>query len=261
MQSNETPIIKHLNDFPTGKIIAFEGLDCSFKETNYKKIVNELERVKLQKGGILFKASFPRYGNPYAKPSNDFLSDNIRRNFIKEYPMAIKTLFSIDRMAYWQNHEYCIDGNNFNKFDFLNKSCFVFDRYTLSNSIYNPMNKSSVEIEDIVFEKKYFGTPLPNIIIWMNMCDKYMLKDIISQKKVKDFNELDINYIIDVWERSQDLFKNHMAYFKDIHINVINIECLGCDEDGDTIIRSEVDIYNDIVDGINNAITPTRIGG
>lgn len=242
----------HLMEFPSGEIISFEGLDCSFKETNYNKFVNQLYNIK-KTDDLLFTESFPRYGNTYAEPLTGFLRNNMRRSAIKNNPMAVKSLFAIDRMNYWThyyNNEF--DKNKLCRLDFLNNnSCFVFDRYTLSNTIYNPLNGSSVQNDDVIFEKKHFGIPLPTIVIWMNMSNYYMLDQLLSKKKGKDYNETDTGYIREVWERSQDLFNNHKEYLINNNIYLINIECLTVDNDGDPIIRTEKDIFENIIIEIN----------
>lgn len=49
--------------FPKGLIIAFEGLDCSFKETNYKEFASRLVRDYPSKQDFIITESFPRYQN------------------------------------------------------------------------------------------------------------------------------------------------------------------------------------------------------
>ena len=57
-----------------GKIIAFEGLDCSFKETNYKKFTENLKKnYELKEGEDLVTESFPRYDNDITIPLKKWL--------------------------------------------------------------------------------------------------------------------------------------------------------------------------------------------
>ena len=136
------------------KIIAFEGLDCSFKETNFKSFVHSLYTVRDEKGFAIHTESFPRYGYWAAKPAECWLNGKYDRNILQHYPMAKCALYNVDRMDYWLSK----NEDGITNLDLLNSEdkfhYFIFDRYILSNTIYNPIHPGEVHIEDFVFEVK-----------------------------------------------------------------------------------------------------------
>ena len=82
-----------------GIIIAFEGVDCSFKETNYNEFV---KRIKAEYGeDKIFTESFPRYGNESAVGVEKWLQGKFDRDHLIKYPLAVNSLYSMDRLSYW----------------------------------------------------------------------------------------------------------------------------------------------------------------
>lgn len=208
-------------------IIAFEGLDCSFKETNYKEFLMKLRSMRLKPGFNIYSESFPRYGNWACKPVEKWLDGSLDRNVLKAYPKAVDSLYSIDRFAYW--YEANEDGNR--RIDRLNDTSafnyFVFDRYNLSNTIYNPIHPGEVHIEDFVFDRDNFAIPNPDVIVWMRMRSFDVLLDLLYKKKNKDQNELDIEFLRGVWERSEQVI--HSTIFKHLGIKLVVVDCLNED--------------------------------
>lgn len=121
--------------FPRGQIIAFEGLDCSFKETNFKQFIDYLKlEYPKESERCLVTASFPRYGFGACFMVEQFLNNRIdSTRFRANFSDTVCSFYSIDRLDFW-NHFYNFNGINLTYLDIarLPQSCFVFDRYSLS---------------------------------------------------------------------------------------------------------------------------------
>ena len=205
-------------------IIAFEGLDCSFKETNFKFFVSHLREMRDESGFEIHTESFPRYGTLPAVPAENWLNGVYNRNILKHYPMAVNALYSFDRMDYWLRK----DENGITNLDRLNAKdkfhYFVFDRYILSNTIYNPIHPGKVHLEDIIYNTDEFSIPRPNLIVWMRMRNFDVLTKLLAQKQNKDKNELDIDFMRKVWERSEQIINSDI--FKKSNIRLEVVDCL-----------------------------------
>ena len=206
-------------------IIAFEGLDCSFKETNYNSYLSMLKYMRHGDYWGIHSESFPRYGHWSAKALEKWLDGSFDRTMLKQHPKAVDSFYSIDRFSYW----YEKSNNGDRKIDLLNNDdgkfhYFVFDRYNLSNAIYNPIHPGEVNIEDFTLDSDIYGIPNPNVIVWMRMKNFDVLVDLLNKKKNKDSNENDIEFIRSVWERSEQIIKSDI--FDKLGIKLIVVECL-----------------------------------
>ena len=230
--------------FPGGMIISFEGLDCSFKETNCKAFYKRLsESIDNDKKHVFFD-SFPRYDKRSSFFVKKWLKGEYDRDYLRKYPYAINSFYSIDRLDYWfEEIEFDDLKNNrlyfYNRFRQTEEACFIFDRYNFSNAIYNPKNKRP-SVKDFTFDYLNFGIPQPDIVVWMRMRDFNVLEDLVKGKRNKDKNEKDISFLKSAWKSSEFILKyNHP---KDVGVHMVVIECL--DQNGN--IRSKEDIENDV---------------
>ena len=234
--------------FPSGLIIDFEGLDCSFKETNHKAFVDRL-REESGTPDKIWTESFPRYGYNWAVEGvNKWLNGSLDREHLMKHPEAVDSFYSIDRLSYWFETE---EGKpNTPRIKHLEGcgNCFVFDRYTVSNAIYNPIHGDMTSVDDLDFDTRIFGIPMPNIVVWMRMRDFDVLKTLLAQKKNKDKNELDTTFIQKVWERSEYVIKNNL--FDKVDVRLVVIECLN--EDGS--IRSKEELAEDVWNQVMNCV-------
>lgn len=233
---------------PNHTIIAFEGLDCSFKETNFKAFVNHLRDMRDPSGFNIITESFPRYGSHAAYHLEQWLGNHYDRNLLKAHPSAVDSFYSIDRFDYWYhkpNYEDAGDPSDYRWIDIVdgkvatNKfTYFVFDRYNLSNTIYNPIYPG-VDIRDFTFDRDIYAIPNPNIVVWMRMRSFEILCDLLAQKQNKDANELDIEFLRGVWERSEAIIKSDI--FDKLGIKLIVADCI--DEDLNIKSREEIRKY------------------
>ena len=208
-------------------IIAFEGLDCSFKETNYNSFVFHLREMRSPMGFKIHTENFPRYGNKACIAAERWLNGSYDRAMLKQHPKAVCSFYSIDRLDYW----YKKKSDGIRRIELLNDTekfhYFVFDRYSLSNPIYNPLHPGEINIEDFVFDRDIYGIPNPTKVVWMRMKNFDVLAGLIAQKENKDQNELDIEFIRGVWERSEQIIASDI--FDKLGIELIVVDCLNND--------------------------------
>ena len=233
---------------PSGMIIAFEGLDCSFKETNYREYCRRLTTGNPNMK--IFVESFPRYNSDSSLFIKRWLNGDIDRNHLMKHSRAVDSFYSLDRLSYWydknQDSSMMIE-------HLAQNACFIFDRYNFSNAIYNPINGNMPTIDDFMLDTKDFGVPNPDIVVWMHMRDFSVLENLVRQKNNKDANEKDLNFLKTVWERSEYVLKK--KYLKKIGVKCIVIECI--DQNGN--IRSKEDIANDVWNSIENTIRKIKL--
>lgn len=214
-------------------IIAFEGLDNCFKETNYNTFVHNLELRDKTEHYKIHTESFPRYSHPITEGIKEWLHDKLNRKIMKHYPAAICSTYSIDRFSYWyenkpdgtMNSDYLVPSEENQDFHY-----FIFDRYSLSNALYNPIFNNDYTFEDnfiqnINFDNKYFGVPNPNIVVWMRAKSFDVLSDMIANKTNKDKNEMDLDFLHSVWLRSEYMVRNKQTLEK-LGIKLIVIDIL-----------------------------------
>ena len=125
------------------------------------------------------------------------------------------------------------------------ESVFLFDRYSSSNAIYNPMkDQNNVSVEDLLYDEKVYGVPTPDIVVWMRMKSFDVLRQLIAEKANKDLNELDTSFIQGVWERSERAIQTNV--FASAGIDLIVIDVLN----EDNTIKSRSEIADEIWDRI-----------
>ena len=227
------------------KIIAFEGLDCSFKETNCKAYIDYLRESHAEN---IWTASFPRYNEPSSMFVRKWLGleeDKFDKDVCKKHPMARDSFYAMDRFCYWFEKDYTgksrMDIVLSDEYRFYT---FIFDRYTLSNAIYNPIY-TGIDIRDFSFDRDVYGIPLPDVVVWMRMKNFDVLKGLIAKKENKDELELDTEFLYKTWLRSEEIIKSDV--FKQLGIKLVVIDCLN----EDNSIKSRDEIF-DLIKGIAN---------
>lgn len=181
-----------------GKLITFEGLDASGKETNIKKIEKELNN----KGYNTIVFQYPNYDSVIGKIIANYLQGKYNTENFSVSKEIISAVFAADRAK---------DSNKIN--EYLNKGYIVLcDRYTYSN-IYNlsklPENewdKYFEWFEDLEFN--CMNVIKPDYNIYLHVDPNISIKRIIERGK-REYQEgnKDIN------ESDNDLlFKTSKAY-------------------------------------------------
>lgn len=222
-----------------GKIIEFEGLDGSFKETNAKTLYDYLKK----KGYKVNIVSFPRYDCDSSHFVKQMLSgvygvqDNIN-------PQIINMCYALDRYDYIET---------FNVRDRIeNGEWFIFDRYTGSSLLYQSANiidpKTRKSFRDEMYNLEYniLNLPKPDIVIAMKSNLDMTVKS-ISTKEKNDAFERNITYLKRITQIYDEVIEQYGWY----EINVV--DKTGCK------FRSKEDIFNDIFTLLNNKIFTSQI--
>ena len=229
--------------FIKGMIIAFEGVDCSFKETNYKEFCNRLIKEKDSSINI-FQESFPRYNMKSSFFIKEWLNGIYDRSMLKENPSIINTFYCLDRFDYWYG------SNRINLLEQGN-NCFIFDRYTYSSAFHNSTSGPGMypSYDDFNFEYENFKIPKPHITVLMRMKDFSVLEESIRAKKEKDCNENDISFIRNSWEKLEQIVANTYNYSLNTGTEFVVIDCI--DNEGN--IKSKEQLAKDVWNGIGKA--------
>ena len=243
--------------FPAHKIIVFEGLDNSFKSTNFTSFVEQMMKfpywITEGKNCRIITEKFPRYGTQCAVGVEKWLDGSFDRDHMKNYPEAINVQYSTDRLAYWYESVHGGERNINKLYDKENIACFVFDRYNTSNAIYNPFVGNDTTVDDLTFDRDSFGIPQADIVVFFRMKSFEVLTSLIAEKQDKDENELDTTFIREVWERAERAISKP-EMFKKADIDLIVIEVLNDDNSIKTKDQLAKEVWNTITKKLKEEI-------
>ena len=175
-----------------GILIEFEGLDCSFKETNSKALKDYIAN-KTNREVVLI--SYPNYESESSYFIRQYLGGKYDKDPNNVNPSVSHLFYSLDRYDHWMTKVKPIYDNG---------GIIVSDRYTLSNIIYQT---AKLEVSDFANKYKYIeeiknlehkvmGLPCPDIAILMDM--PYEISRRLMDKKNAD----------DIHEKSNDYMKH-----------------------------------------------------
>lgn len=207
-------------------IIAIDGLDCSFKETNCHKLMTYLNETLLpNKQTYLF--SFPSYNETRGYFASNYLS-GIYGPINSIDPTLASIFYLMDFYdTYHKNLDLFENPNNI----------IILDRWTLANKLYHPvkdLNKFTDILVDICYIESKFKLPEPDGKIFLN--NLYDIpKQLRHEKNNGDIHESDDTYMELVYHYAT----NTAAQF-DYNI----IDCF----DENNNISSRDEIFNKILD-------------
>ena len=208
-----------------GKLIVIEGTDGSGKETQSKRLEQEL----LNRGIKAIRLSFPSYGEKSAGPVEMYLSGELGdRDSIS--PFEISMYYAIDRSCTmrWLNIEE----------ELLNGVWVICDRYAESNIVYQTSQlKSTTDkllLADKIMDLEYnkLKIPVPDYVIFLKLRREISKSLIDKRGERKDIHETDENLMNKVYESG-------LFWAERLKWNIID-----CEENG--AIRSIEDISKDI---------------
>ncbi len=115
-----------------GKLIVFEGLDGSGKQTQSALFFQRLK----EQGAAVMKVSYPRYDNPSSSLVKMYLAGEFGQNPDEVSPYISSTFFAVDRYAsYKQDYEtFYSDGG-----------IVIADRYTTSNILHQASKIADID--------------------------------------------------------------------------------------------------------------------
>lgn len=220
-----------------GKIIEFEGLDVSFKETNAKALADYLRK----KGYTVSIISFPRYD----VKSSYFVQKLLDGSYGYVKPEAIHKMYALDRFDYikMNNVESRLESGEW----------FIFDRYVGSSMLYQTADiedsKKRIEMQDEIanYEYEVLGIPKPDLVIAM-----YSTLDLIVQK----ISEKDKT---DEFERNIKFMRQVLnIYDQLISINNWEPVMIFNIEDGIYKFRTKKEILDDVIEIVNKKLLPVE---
>lgn len=220
-----------------GKIIEFEGLDASFKETNAKALAEYLRK----KGYLVSVISFPRYN----AEASYFVQKMLDGYYGKVKPEVIHKMYALDRFDYikMNNVESRLESGEW----------FIFDRYVGSSMLYQTAeikdSKKRIEKQDEIanYEYEVLGIPRPDLVIAMySTLDLVVQK--ISEKDKTDTFEKNIKFMRKVFNIYDQLISTNN--WEPVMIFSI--------KDGIYNFRTKKEILDDIIELVNKKLLPVE---
>lgn len=220
-----------------GKIIEFEGLDASFKETNAKALADYLRK----KGYSVSVISFPRYNTE----SSYFVQKMLDGYYGNVKPEVIHKMYALDRFDYikMNNVESRLESGEW----------FIFDRYVGSSMLYQTAeiedNKKRIEMQDKIanYEYEILGIPKPDLVIAMYSTLDLVIQK-ISEKNKTDTFERNIKFIRKVFSIYDQLISTNNWE----PVMIFNIK------DGVYNFRTKKEIIDDIIEIVNKKLLPVE---
>lgn len=234
-----------------GKFIVFEGLDCSFKETNSNKLY---EYIKENHPEINVKiVHFPRYGEPACCMVEKYLGAGIKNNMaLTSFMKSLPFLFDMVDYFVSEGIEHL-----------RNKGWIIADRYWYSNIFYRGAENCPTIEDDYVMDlmlrasmynifddlKKMVDKmmlPSPDFVFLMKSHFRTVKEKLESKETNLDEHTKNLDYIKNVM-KCYDLF-NFMGIVD--YENIPVYDKLYVDNDPNSSyevkIKSEKEIFNHI---------------
>lgn len=220
-----------------GKIIEFEGLDVSFKETNAKALADYLRK----KGYPVSVISFPRYD----AESSYFVQKMLDGYYGYVKPEVIHKMYALDRFDYikMNNVESRLESGEW----------FIFDRYVGSSMLYQTAdikdNKKRIEMQNEIanYEYEVLGIPKPDLVIAMYSTLDLIVQKISEKDKTDEF-ERNIKFMRQVLNIYDQLISTNNWE----PIMIFNIE------DGVYKFRTKKEILDDVIEIVNKKLLPVE---
>lgn len=216
------------------KIICLEGLDGSGKTVQ----TTLLEEYLKQSGKSVFLIDFPQYDSFFGKEIGRMLSgkDAVNAAEVDVYSMSL--WYAADR---W---------NSLRKVDLSQYDYVIFNRYTLSNAVYQcarGFGSYRKEFVDWIFalEQGEFGLPAVDLYLFLDV-NLDASKSNVKEKGHRDY----VGEQADVYESSKNLLTDARQIYLEIAKENPQVKVISCMKDGklqpiDTIqgmIREAVDL-------------------
>ena len=229
-----------------GKFIVFEGLDCSFKETNSNKLY---EYIKETHPEINVKiVHFPRYGEPACCMVEKYLNGECKNELTTTFMKSLPFLF--DMVDY-----FVTEGNK----HLANKGWIIADRYWYSNIFYRGA-ENCPPIEDILMMRSTMYNifdelnkitskmmlPSPDFVFLMKSHFRTVKEKLESKSTNLDEHTKNLDYIKNVM-KCYDLFN-----FKGIvdHENIAVYDKIYVENDPNSSYEVKVKSEDEIFDHI-----------
>jgi dTMP kinase len=214
-----------------GKMLVFEGLDGSGKQTQSQLLFERLE----ENGYPVMKVSYPRYDNESSALVRMYLRGEFGDNPNEISPYICSTFYAVDRYAsYKQDYEQFYN----------NGGIVIADRYTTSNMLHQASKiQNAFERQKFLdwlydFEFNLYKLPVPDLVFFLDLsvADTFNLTknraNKITGEKKKDIHESNAVHLNSAYDIACELIKKYQW---------IQIKCIT-----DNKIRTIQDISDEI---------------
>ena len=256
--------------------IDFEGLDCSFKETNSKRLVDQINSEGKFKA---VRFEFPNYLSESSCMVKTMLSGEYIDNPILRYNMGKPTDGDISYAEY--NHMNSIKTSNAIASMYMadmyhtlhteiakaissGVDVIVTDRWWYSNLYYNANCNDLESIKNIMhLAIGLYDLPEADYVFFIHNSSSDIILEKLAKKKNKDIFECNKEYINATYNNYStllDLLKNgnciagYKAPFTSFTINIDKLE------GGKLVNRGKEGIFNSIMNKYNSSILPKLEG-
>ena len=204
-------------------LICIEGLDGSGKNLQANMLYMKLH----EKGHSVALVDFPQYNSFFGKEIGTYLSgrENIRADQIDVKSMSL--WYAMDRWGKLKDMDLC-------PFDFV-----IFDRYTLSNAVYQSARAPKLERKGLIdwvfeLEHKILSLPVPDLYIFLD----------VPPEISRNLNELKgyrgyIGNTGDIYERDTNLQQSVREAYLDAAKSLMNMTVIPCAEQ-DILLAPEI---------------------
>lgn len=191
-----------------GKMLVFEGLDGSGKQTQSQLL---FERLK-ENGYPVMKVSYPRYDNESSALVRMYLRGEFGDNPNEISPYICSTFYAVDRYAsYKQDYEQFYN----------NGGIVIADRYTTSNMLHQASKiQNTVERQKFLdwlydFEFNLYKLPVPDLVFFLDLsvADTFNLTknraNKITGEQKKDIHESNAVHLNSAHDIAYELIKKY----------------------------------------------------
>lgn len=226
-----------------GYLINFEGLDCSFKETNTKRLYNYIKENITDKVLLL---SFPNYESESALFVKKYLDGQYGKASDVD-PYQASVCYAIDRFdtIYEMKVKEKLDEGYI----------IILDRYIGSNLIFQTTKLkkiSTLHVDSYIdwaldFEYNRLKLPKEDIVIYMDMPVE-VSHNIMLERKLKNGMSTDGH------ESNYEFMKNVESTAKNIIVPKLGYKVVKCTNEDNTI-RTEDEIFTNILNVLKKELT------
>lgn len=214
------------------KIIAFEGIDGSGKTVQSEL----LARYVRGSGSSLLELSFPAYDSFFGKRIGTLLSGEEAVTAATVDPQSMALWYGLDR---WKQLQ-AIDTS---AYDYI-----LFNRFTLSNAVYQSVRAASREEGDrlmdwvLAFEHGQLGLPVPDVYIVFDV-DRGVSQSNVRLKGHRDY----VGSKADVYESSTDTMIRARERYLQAAAQFAHVAVVQAVDPANGQMRSQQDIHADVV--------------
>lgn len=174
-----------------GKLIVIEGTDGSGKSTQFKQVVERLEKENI----AFRRLVFPRYSEESSALIRMYLGGAFGSNPGDVNAYAASAFFSVDRYASYKQDwgQWYEEGG-----------LVISDRYTTSNAVHQASKETGEKQAEFLkwlyeFEYDKLGLPCPDLVIYLDVPTDFTEKMMRSREAATntsaDIHEKDLGYL------------------------------------------------------------------